>query len=109
MSNEIQPGNIPANIANSTSQTGEAKTKDQSGSTSVGSVQSPSKSDQVSMTDDASRLKEVEGMVKNMPAVNSALVAAISQQINDGSLEIDLDSTASQILASEAGIADPNS
>ncbi|MBT8146481.1 MAG: flagellar biosynthesis anti-sigma factor FlgM, partial [Gammaproteobacteria bacterium] len=63
----------------------------------------------VSMTDDASRLREIEGMLKNSPAVNNALVAEVSQLIAEGRLEINLESIAASLLETEAGITDPGS
>ena len=80
MSNEINTGKIPANLVSGkshktqqleNSRTGAAKTAT-SGSSSA-------TADKLSMTDDAARLQQLEGLLKNAPQVNSTLVAEVSQ------------------------------
>lgn len=107
MSNEIKTDNVSVNIANTKSQASEAATSKQPDNTTPPAVK-PSAADTVSMTDAASRLQEIEGMLRNMPKVNNDLISEISQLIADGGLEINLDRTASKLLETEAGITDPN-
>ena len=106
MSNEIQTGKIPGSLASSKSQQTEELNTQKSGAKASGAGQLSS-SDKVSMTDDAARLQEIEGLLKNSPSVNNALVAEISQLIAEGRLEINLDSIAASLLETEAGITDP--
>ena len=60
------------------------------------------------MTDDAARLQQLEGLLKNAPQVNSTLVAEVSQLLADGKLEINLERIAANLLEKEAGITDPD-
>lgn len=106
MSNEIQTGKIPASLVSSKSQQAEELTGQKPDAQAPGAGKSAS-TDQVSMTDDAARLQELEGMLKNSPSVNNALVAEISQLISEGRLEINLDRIAASLLETEAGITDP--
>ena len=108
MSNEIQTDKVSVNIANTKSQASGTITSKQSDTTVPPSVKAAS-ADTVSMTDDASRLQEIEGMLKNMPAVNKDLISEISQLIANGGLEINLERTASKLLETEAGITDTKS
>ena len=107
MSNDIQTGKIPASLASSKSQQTEKPNTQKSNAQSSGTGKL-STSDKVSMTDDAARLQEIEGLLKNTPSVNNALVAEISQLIAEGRLEINLDSIAASLLETEAGITAPD-
>ena len=107
MSNEIKTDNVSVNIANTKSQANEAAASKQPDNTSPPAIK-PSSADTVSMTNAASRLQEIEGMLRNMPKVNNELISEISELIADGGLEINLERTASKLLETEAGITDPN-
>jgi len=105
MSNDIQTGKIPTSLVSGKSQQTEELNTQKSDAQAPGSGQLSS-TDKVSMTDDAARLQEIEGMLKNSPSVNNALVTEISQLIADGKLEINLDRIAASLLETEAGITD---
>jgi len=107
MSNEIKTDNVSVNIANTKSQASDAATSKQPDNTTPPTIKS-SAADTVSVTDVASRLQKIEGMLKNMPKVNNDLIAEISQLIADGGLEINLERTASKLLETEAGMTDSN-
>lgn len=106
MSNDIPTGKIPTSLVSGKSPQAEEVQVKKPGAQAPGAGQ-PSSSDKVSMTDDAARLQEIEGMLKNSPSVNNALVAEISQLLANGQLEINLDRVAASLLESEAGITDP--
>jgi len=105
MSNEIPTGKIPASLVSGTSQSTEELKTQKPDAKAPGTGQLSS-SDKVSMTDDAARLQEIEGMLKDSPSINNALVAEISQLISDGRLEINLDRIAASLLETETGITD---
>jgi len=103
MSNDIQTGKLPVSTIN----TGSQKTANLSGQAAQKSARGTEqpRSDTVSITDQVSRLQEIENMLGSVPPVNSALVAEVSQMIADGTLEMDLDRTASRLIEMETGSA----
>lgn len=105
MSNDIQTGKLPVSTIN----TGSQKTANLSGQAAQKSAQGSEqpRSDKVSITDQVSRLQEIENMLGSAPPVNSALVAEVSQMIADGTLEMDLDRTASRLIEMETGSTSP--
>lgn len=101
MSTDIQTGKIPATvISSSASNTLDNGQKAKSGSTSQATP--PGITDTVSVTDQAARLKELESTLATYPEVNSSLVAEMKQAIADGSLEINFDDTAADLIDIES-------
>ncbi len=109
MSNEIDTGKMPVNLVSSTSQKARQAESSKPGATKSEAAIAPvSTPDRVSMTDDAARLQQLEGVLRNSPRVNNVLVAEVSQLIADGKLEINLERIASNLLEMDAGITDPD-
>ena len=106
MSNDIQTGKVTTGIASAKSRQSE-ELKTQKPDAQASGAGPSSSTDKVSMTNDAARLREIEGMLKNSPSINNALVAEIGQLISEGRLEINLDRIAAGLLETEAGITDP--
>ncbi len=105
MSNDIQTGKLPV----STLPTGSQKTANVSGQAAQKSAlgtEQP-RADKVSITDQVSRLQEIENMLGSTPPVNSSLVAEVSQMIANGTLEMDLERTASRLIEMETGVPSP--
>lgn len=105
MSNDIRTGNIPVNITSGNSHKN-SKTAEQSTKAVPAQAQQVRaiESDTVSMTDQVSRLQEIENLLAAIPPVNDALVAEIGQAIADGSIEINLDRIASNLIEMESGV-----
>ena len=105
MSNDIQTGKLPvANI-----QTGSQKTANlpgQAAQKSARGTEQPS-ADTVSITNQVSRLQEIENMLGSVPPVNNALVAEVSEMIANGTLEMNLERTASRLIEMETGVPSP--
>lgn len=106
MSNDIQTGKISASLASGKSQQAEELNAQKPEGKAPGASPVATK-DTVSMTGDAARLQEIEGMLKNLPSVNNALVTEIGLLISEGRLEINLDRIAASLLETEAAIKDP--
>ncbi|MEZ5490693.1 MAG: flagellar biosynthesis anti-sigma factor FlgM [Gammaproteobacteria bacterium] len=109
MSNEINTGKIPLNLATGKSQGAQQPESPKPGAAktaAIAATSSPS-ADKVSMTGDASRLQQLEGLLKDTPQVNNTLVTEVSQLIASGKLEINLERIAANLLETEAGITDP--
>lgn len=107
MSNDIQPNKLTANIASNKSEKNtRVKETDPSVATSV--TDQSSTKDKVSVTDQASRLQEIESLLSAMPTVNSDLVEEISQKLASGNLEINLERTASNLIEMVTGAQDPS-
>lgn len=105
MSNDIRTGSLPVNIASNNSHKN-SKAAEQSSNTApvqAGQVK-VAEADTVSMTDQVSRLQEIENLLAAIPPVNDALVAEIGQAIADGTIEINLDRIASNLIEIESGI-----
>lgn len=62
----------------------------------------PSTVDTVSLTDTASRLRELENSLANMPVVDTQRVESIQRAIADGSYEMDAARIADKMLRFEA-------
>ena len=107
MSNEINTGKIPVNLVTGNSQKAPQLETPKQGGAKPGAPASSPSADKVSMTDDVSRLQQLEGLLKDTPQVNNALVAEVSQLIASGKLEINLERIAASLLETEAGITDP--
>ena len=101
MSTDIQTGNMPVNLIHNPK-------NPRSESHSVGSTSLQDRQirsvDTVSITDEVSRLQEIETLLAAIPAVNGKLVAKISQEIANGSFEVDPRSTASKLIEMESGV-----
>lgn len=105
MSTDIQTGKIPANvISSSASNTLNNGHKAKSGS--AGQVAPAGILDTVSVTDQAARLKELESTLAAYPEVNSSLVAEMKQAIADGSLEMNFEDTAADLIEIESAKSD---
>ena len=107
MSNDIRTGSIPVSITSNNSQKN-ARTAEQ-GPNLEAAKSGPTNTalaDTVSMTDTASRLQEIENLLAAIPPVNDALVAEIGQAIADGSIEINLERIAANLIEMETGVLD---
>lgn len=107
MSNDIQTGNLPVSNISTSSQ----KAANQTGqSAQKAGSQSPAArpADTVSITDQVSRLQEIENMLGSVPPVNNALVEEVRQLIANGNLEMDLERTASRLIEMETGVPAPD-
>ena len=62
-------------------------------------------SDSVSLTDTAARLRNIEGVLAEMPEVDNGRVAEIQRAIADGSYEIDAGKIADKLLNFEAAFS----
>ena len=102
MSNDIQTGKLPV----ATLHTGGQKTANLSGQAAQKSARGveQASSDTVSITDQVSRLQEIENMLGSVPPVNNALVAEVSAMIANGTLEMNLERTASRLIEMETGV-----
>jgi flagellar biosynthesis anti-sigma factor FlgM len=108
MSNEINTGKIPVNLVTGKSQGAQQPESPKPGAAKATATASTTPAaDKVSMTGDASRLQQLEGLLKDTPQVNNALVSEVSQLIASGKLEINLERIAANLLETEAGITDP--
>ena len=72
----------------------EAKVSDQSGDTS-------SAGDRVTLTNTASRLKDIENQLSSSSAVDNARVAQVQSAISNGDYSVDADRIADKMLAFE--------
>ncbi len=63
-----------------------------------------SKGDQVSLTDSAARLRELENEVSQLPVVDSKRVAEVQRAISIGTYQIDPSDVAAKMLAIETGL-----
>lgn len=106
MNNSI--GNFPGNnLLSSTEQTSKVKEVsgnkgkdvDEAKSQAVGSSQS--RTDEVLLTDSAQRLQAIERELDSVPAVDKAKVESVQARIADGSFEIDANSIAEKLLATD--------
>ena len=105
MSTEIQTGKIPANVISpSTSNTLDNGQKAKSGSASQAAPAGII--DTVSMTNQAARLKELESTLAAYPEVNASLVAETKQAIADGTLEMNFEDTAADLIEIESAKPD---
>lgn len=101
MSTEIQTGKIPANVispsASNTLDNGhKAKSSNAAQAAPAGII------DTVSMTDQAARLKELESTLAAYPEVDASRVAEMKQAIADGTLEMNFDDTAADLIEIES-------
>lgn len=101
MSTEIHTGKIPANVITpSASNSLDNGHKTKSGNTAQASP--PGIIDTVSMTDQAARLKELETTLAAYPEVDASLVAEMKQAIAEGSLEMNFEGTAADLIEIES-------
>jgi len=101
MSTEIQTGKIPVNVISpSASNTLDNGHKAKSSNASQASP--PGITDTVSMTDQAARLKELEATLAAYPEVDASLVAEMKQAIADGTLEMNFEDTAADLIEIES-------
>jgi len=102
MSTNIQTGNMPVNINNHKN----SKTAEPSHNSAPVRTQPTKSIDTVSITDEVSRLQELEARLAAIPVVNDAAVAEMSQAIAAGTFEIDLQGIASKLIEMESGVLD---
>ncbi|MES2626053.1 MAG: flagellar biosynthesis anti-sigma factor FlgM [Pseudomonadota bacterium] len=101
MANEINTNNPSLYLKSSTQNTA-GKTQG-SGENNRGGVGSANQGDKVSVTSEASRLKQIEEQLSNVPEVNSAKVSEIRKAIADGTFKIDPQVIAAKLIAFETG------
>lgn len=102
MSNDIRTGSIPVSITSNNSHKNSKATEQGQNLAPVQNGPSrAAEADTVSMTEKASRLQEIENLLAAIPPVNDALVAEIGQAIADGSIEINLERIASNLIEME--------
>lgn len=105
MSTEIQTGKIPANVISPSA----SNTLDNGHKAKSGNAAQPSPAgiiDTVSMTDQAARLKELESTLAAHPDVDASLVAEMKQAIADGTLEMNFEDTAADLIEIESARSD---
>ena len=102
MANEINTNN-PSLFLKSTTQNTAGKTPVSGEGGNRGGVGSASQGDKVSVTSEASRLKQIEEQLSNVPEVNSAKVSEIRKQIADGTFTINPQVIAAKLIAFETG------
>ena len=85
---------LSSNQSSSIKSRNEAKQNNQSESSS-------STSDRVTLTDTASRLKDLEQQLSSSSSVDSARVAAVQSAISNGDYNVNADSIADKMLAFE--------
>jgi len=85
---------LSSNQSSSIKSRNEAKQNNQSESSS-------STGDRVTLTDTASRLKDLEQQLSSSSSVDSARVAAVQSAISNGDYNVDADSIADKMLAFE--------
>lgn len=85
---------LSSNQSSSIKSRNEAKQNDQSESSS-------STGDRVTLTDTASRLKDLEQQLSSSSSVDSARVAAVQSAISNGDYNVNADSIADKMLAFE--------
>ena len=81
--------------------------KKNSSSKAQASANKPS-NDRVNLTDNASRLQQIEQSLADIPVVDSDRVDAISQSIEKGQYFIDNEKIADQIIKNERALHDRN-
>ncbi|MBL4574091.1 MAG: flagellar biosynthesis anti-sigma factor FlgM [Gammaproteobacteria bacterium] len=101
MSTEIQTGKIPANVispstSNILDNGHKAKSSNAAHASPTGII------DTVSMTDQAARLKELESTLAEYPDVDASLVTQMKQAIADGTLEMNFEDTAVDLIEIES-------
>ncbi len=107
MSTDIQTGKIPPLVGNVST----ARSQNQgqtAGSHAPRSVGQGGSADTVSMTDQAARLKQIESVLAEMPAVNKQLVSEMKQAIANGSFDMDYAGTAARLIEMESAKSDSN-
>ena len=85
---------LNSNQSSSVKSRNEAKQENQSNST-------PAAGDRVTLTNTASRLKDIEQQLNNSPAVDNARVAEVQSAISNGEYNVDSDRIADKMLAFE--------
>ena len=104
MANEINTNN-PSLFLKSATQNTAGKTPlagNNNGNNNAGAG-AVSQSDKVSVTSEASRLKQIEEQLSSVPEVNSAKVSEIRKQIADGTFTINPQAIAAKLIAFENG------
>jgi len=96
------PGGLVQNAGDST-QTGRPQ-EAQTGATSAGANQAP---DTVSLTDSATRLRNLENTINSLPVVDAQRVEGVQRQLATGSYQVDPVSTADKMLDIERNLPDP--
>jgi len=70
----------------------------------AGTPATPARTDQVSLTETASRLRELEALMAGTPDIDPARVEALRQAIQDGRYEIDNAHVADKLIALERSL-----
>ncbi len=97
MTNSIQPGFNPVNIGGTNKSTTPKQESDRPAANPA-VVQ-----DEVNVTEQASRLQELEGNLKSTPGVNEALIDEVKAAIANDTLEMDMAETADKLIEMESG------
>jgi len=79
-----------------------------SGSSKAQTGTNKTSSDRVDLTDNASRLQQIEQSLADIPVIDSGRVDAISQSIEEGDYVIDNEKIADQIIKNERALHDRN-
>ena len=98
MSTEIQNNLSTRMLVNHTQQ----NTKASEQSRGQAKPEQVSQEDTVSMTNQVTRLKEIETQLASYPEVDSARVSEIKQSLADGSYKIDAESIANKLIEIES-------
>lgn len=98
MTNNIQPGFNPLNIGGASKPTSSKQGAEQAADKSSASATQ----DAVNVTDQASRLKELEGSLKSGSGVNEALISEVKAAIANDSLHMDMAETADKLIEMES-------
>lgn len=102
MANEINTNNPSLYLKSSTQNTA-GKTAAAADGNNRAAGSAVNGGDKVSVTSEASRLKQIEEQLSNVPEVNSAKVSEIRKQIADGTFTINPQAIAAKLIAFETG------
>ena len=98
MSNNIHTGLNPARL-NGTNKPSTAKADTEQ---PMNRTPSSGAKDEVKVTDQATRLQQLEGDLKSVPNINEKLVAEVKAALAEGSLDMDMQETAQKLVEMEA-------
>lgn len=99
MSNSIQTGFNPARL-NGPNKPSSAKAENEQ-PTNRAQATTGAK-DEVKVTDQATRLQQLEGDLKSASTINDKLVAEVKAALADGSLDMDMQETAQKLVEMES-------
>jgi len=99
MTNNILPGFNPAKVSGpSTSKTPQQDTD----KPAMGATNAPTK-DEVKVTEQATRLQQLEGNLKTGSSVNQSLIDEVKAAIANDTLEMNMSETAQKLVEMESG------